>query len=133
MIMNLRLSVAAIAALVALGRAAEADILVGGPGDAREAQLNGTLICSFFNGGSNAVSINTPEIWSSTVGRVAIFDNTCRSPLAPQKTCQYASKYLQRAIYACRAITGGVEENIFGTMQIYSSTGQLLLSLPMRK
>ena len=44
----------------------------------------------------------------------------------------FATKVAQ-ATYTCRAVTGVTEENIRGTMLIYSTTGQLLLSLPMEK
>jgi hypothetical protein len=121
MIMNLRLSVAAIAALVALGGAAEADIFASAPGDGGAAQETGTVHCRIFNGGSNAVSISSREIWTSSSGgfRFPAYGDTCQAPLRPQNSCLYYGKYTRRgAAYASRAITGGAEENISGTMEI---------------
>ena len=49
MIINLRLGVAAIAALIALGGTAEADILTAGPGYGGPEQVNGKVVCCHRN------------------------------------------------------------------------------------
>ena len=131
--MNWRLSLAAIAALVALDGTARADILASGPGDGGPAQAGGTVVCRLFNAGSSATTITAPEIWSSFTGKVAPSHDECTGTLAAQKFCQYFLAQATRATYACRAVTSGVEENIRGTILIYGTTGQLLLSLPMEK
>jgi hypothetical protein len=129
--MNWRLSIAAVAALIALGETAKAEILEAGPASAGAAQNNGTVTCKFFNAGSNAASIVSWEIWNAAGVRQQISDDTCGNPLAPQKFCQYVARavYYSLSTYTCRAVTSGVEENISGTMQ----TDQLLLSIPVRK
>ncbi len=52
MIMNWRLTIAAVAALIALGGTAEADILTAGPAYGGTGQLNGRVFCWLFNTGS---------------------------------------------------------------------------------
>lgn len=133
MIMSWHRGVAAIAALIALGGTARADILASGPGDAGPAQLSGVVVCRLFNAGTSAVTISAREIWSSFTGKVAVSHDECTGSLAAQKFCQYFATAASRATYACRSVTGGADENIHGTMLIFSSTGQLLLSLPMEK
>jgi hypothetical protein len=131
--MNWRLSVAAIAALVALDGTARADIIASGPGDGGPAQSGGTVVCRLFNAGGSAAAVSAREIWSSFTGKVAPSHDECTGVLAAQKFCQYFLAPASRATYACRAVTSGLEENIRGTMLIYSTTGHLLLSLPMEK
>jgi hypothetical protein len=132
-IMNWRLSVAAIAALIALDGTARADTLTSGPGDAGPSQSGGVVVCRLFNAGSSAATISAREIWSSFTGKVAPSHDECTGRLAGQKFCQYFVAPATRATYVCRAVTSGVEEEIRGTMLIFGSTGQLLLSLPMEK
>ena len=131
--MNWRLGIVAIAALIALDGTARADTFASGPGDGGPAQSGGVVVCRLFNAGGSAVTISSREIWSSFTGKVAPSHDECTGALAGQKFCQYFVGQASRATYACRAITSGVEENIRGTMLIYSSTGALLLSLPMEK
>ena len=132
-IMNWRLSVAAIAALITLDGTARADIFASGPGDGGPAQSGGTVVCRLFNAGGSAATVSSREIWSSFIGKVAPSHDECTGVLAAQKFCQYFLTPASRATFACRAVTSGLEENIRGTMLIYSTSGQLLLSLPMEK
>ena len=92
------------------------------------------MVCRLFNAGSSGVTITSREIWSSFLtAKVSLFHDECSRALAAQKFCQYFATPTDRATYVCRAVTGGTEENIRGTMLIFSTSGQLLLSLPMTK
>jgi hypothetical protein len=132
--MNWRVSIAAVAALIALGETAKAGIWEAGPGSAGPAQSNGTVTCLFFNAAvSTAASIDSREIWNSAGGREVISGDSCGNPLPQQKFCQYVARTSDNFSYTCRAVISGVEENIRGTMNIYSETGQLLLSIEMKR
>ena len=65
MIMNWRLSVAAVAVLIALGGTAEADVLTAGPVYAGPGQLNRRVFCWLFNTGTTNATISSRKIWSS--------------------------------------------------------------------
>jgi len=133
-IMKWRLSIAAAAALIALGGAAKAGILASAPGEAGPAQVGAAVVCRLFNAGSSSVTVSSREIWSSFLtAKVAISHDECTRALGAQKFCQYFMSPADRATYACRAVISGVEEDVRGTMLIFSSSGQLLLSLPMTK
>ena len=130
--MKWRLSVVAIAALIALGGTAEAGILTAGPSYGGAEQLvNGALVvCHLFNTGGAAAVISTRQLFNSSRGLITPVGNTCTSALAPQKSCDYYAK-TGPGTYTCRVVL--TEGTLAGTMEIYSSTDQLLVSVPMTK
>ena len=65
MIIKWRLTIAAVAALIALGGTAQADILTAGPAYGGSGQLNGRVFCWLFNTGSSGATIPTRQIWNS--------------------------------------------------------------------
>ncbi len=132
MIMNWRLSVAAVAVLIALGGIAKADILTAGPVYAGTGQLNGRVFCWLFNTGSSSATLPTRQIWNSLKGSVALTGDSCTGTLATGKSCEYFAG-AGTGTYTCRAITNGIENNISGTMQIYNSADVLLVTVPMAK
>jgi hypothetical protein len=132
MIMNWRRSIAAIVALVALGGTAEADILMAGPGYGGPEQVNGKVVCWLFNAGSTNVTIPTRQIFHSRLGSATLAGDTCTVALAPLKTCSYYATAVA-GTHTCRAITSGADENISGSIQIYTPADHPLLSLSMKK
>jgi hypothetical protein len=133
MIMKWHLSVAAVAALIALGGTAEAgETLTAGPTYGGAEQLvNGALVvCQLFNTGSTTAVISSRQIFNSSRGLIAAVGNTCTSALLPLKSCEYYAK-TGPGTYTCRAVIN--EGTLTGTMEIYSSTDQLLVSVPMTK
>jgi hypothetical protein len=133
MIMKWHLSIAAIAAVIALGGTAEAgETLTAGPSYGGAEQLtNGALVvCHLFNTGSTTAVISTRQLFNSSRGLVTPVGNTCTSALAPQKSCDYYAK-TGPGTYTCRVVV--TEGSLAGTMEIYSSTDQLLVSVPMTK
>jgi hypothetical protein len=132
--MNWRLTIAAAAMLIALGRTAEADILTAGPAYAGPGQLNGRVFCWLFNTGTTSVTISNREIWSSIKlpASIALSGDSCKPVLAPGRSCQFFAG-TGTGTYTCRAITNGVENDIVGTMQMYNSSDVLLVTIPMAK
>jgi hypothetical protein len=133
MIMKWHLSIAAVAALIALGGTAEAgETLTAGPAYCGAEQLaNGALVvCQLFNTGSATAVISSRQLFNSSRGSIAPVGNTCTSALAPLKSCEYYAK-TGSGTYTCRAVI--TEGTLAGTMEIYSSTDQLLVSVPMTK
>ena len=129
--MNWRRGVAAVAALIALGGTAEADILSAGPGYGGPEQVNGKVVCWLFNAGSTNVTIPTRQIFHSRLGSATLAGDTCTVALAPQKTCSYYATAVA-GTYTCRVVTSGTEENISGSMEIYTPADYPLVSLPMK-
>jgi hypothetical protein len=133
MIMKWHLSIAAIAALITLAGPAEAgETLTAGPSYGGAEQLtNGALVvCHLFNTGGATAVISTRQLFNSSRGLITPVGNTCTSALAPQKSCDYYAK-TGPGTYTCRAVI--TEGTLAGTMEIYSSTDQLLVSVPMTK
>ena len=133
MIMKWHLSVAAIAALVALGGSAEAgEVLTAGPSYGGAGQLtNGALVvCHLFNTGNGTATISYRQIFNSSRGSITPVGNTCISGLPPQKSCDYYAK-AGAGTYTCRAVIA--DGYVTGTMEIYDASVQLLVSVPMSK
>jgi hypothetical protein len=134
MIMNWRLSVAAVAVLIALGGTAEADVLTAGPVYAGSGQLNGRVFCWLFNTGTTNATISSREIWSSIKlpASVALTGDSCNTVLMPGRSCQFFAG-TGTGTYTCRANTNGIDNRISGTMQLYNSADVLLVTIPMAK
>jgi len=133
MIMKWHLSIAAIAALIALSGTAEAgEILTAGPAYGGDEQLTGgsSVVCALFNTGSNTARISLTEIINSKGGgtAVTILSNSCAGTLLPEKTCDYFA-HTSSGTYTCRAVI--TEGNVTGTMAIYNASNHLLVSFPM--
>jgi hypothetical protein len=138
MIMKWRLSVAAIAALIALGGTAEAGILTAGPAYGGAGGISGKVVCWLFNTGNTTVTVSSRQIFSTDGGftnlPVSVTSDGCKNPLGAEKGCQFSASASASAVaYTCRAVISGVEENVGGTMQILSPTSQLMLTIPMKK
>jgi len=133
MIMKWRRSVAAIAALIALGGTAEAgEILTAGPIYGGKDQLtNGALVvCQLFNTGNGNAVISYRQIFNSSKGLIALVGNTCISALPAQKSCDFYAR-TGPGTYTCRAVV--TEGAVTGTLAIYSADDHLLVSVPMSK
>ena len=134
-IMNGRLSIAVVAALIAFGGTAEARILTAGPAFAAGAS-NGQVFCWLFNTGSNPVTVAARQILvtgGSSYGQFTISGDGCRNPLGVNKGCLFSASIGPYAeAYTCLAVVTGVEEDVSGTMQIMSSTRQILLTIPLK-
>jgi hypothetical protein len=135
MTMKWHRSVAAIAALIALGGTAEAgEILTAGPAYGGDEQLasGSSVVCALFNTGSTPAVISLRQIINSKGGgtAVTIVSSSCTSALLPEKTCDYFA-HTSSGTYTCRAVI--TEGNVTGTMAIYSASNHLLVSVPMTK
>jgi hypothetical protein len=135
MIVNRLLSIAAAIALIALGGTARAAILTAGPAYGGPGLVNMRVDCRLFNTGTTEVTISSREIWSNSTP-VGQLRNTCAGALAPGKSCVFFLEIQgpttgDRTDYTCRAVTNGIDNNVSGTIQIY--TKQVLATMPMRK
>lgn len=133
MIMNWRLAIAAVAALIMLGGTAEADILTAGPSYAGPGQVGGRVFCWLFNTGSSSVTISTRQILNSLRGPNSVaLTNSCTATLLAGRSCEFFAG-TGAGTYTCRAITNGAENDVVGTMQMYNSSDVLLVTIPMAK
>jgi hypothetical protein len=77
MIIKGRLSIAAVAALIAFGGTAEAGILTAGPVYAVGA-TNGKVVCWLFNAGINTVTVSARQIFNTDGGDTNVYSNSAR-------------------------------------------------------
>jgi hypothetical protein len=74
--------------------------------------------------------ISSRQIFNSSRGLITLVGNSCTSALLAQRSCDYYAK-TGPGTYTCRAVIN--EGTVTGTMEIYSSADQLLVSVPMSK
>jgi hypothetical protein len=134
--MNGRLSIAAVAALIAFGGTAEARVLTAGPAFTNGSS-NGKVICWLFNTGSSTATVAARQVFftdgDSSNGQLTVSSDGCRNPLGVNRGCQFsASTGPFVNAYTCLAVVTGVEEDVSGAMQVMSSTGEVLLTVPLK-
>jgi len=132
--MNWRLTAAVMVAFVVLGGTAQADTLIGGPAYGAASEVGGIVICSIFNGGTQSVTVPYRQIYDQLGNQLALTSDNCNVTLGAGKTCFYEAAIGSPARFlSCRAITNGIDNTVSGTVELFNSTGQFLLSTPMHK
>jgi|SRR5215470_4680200 len=132
MIAYTRVAATAIAALIALGGVAKADILSGGPLYAGSpAEIGGTVVCRLFNAGIASITVSTRQIWDNTGASVVLSSDTCTVAIASGKYCAYTAKIAGNLAFSCRAVTNGIDNNVSGVIEIDNSANQPLQLIPL--
>ena len=132
MIAYTRVAATAIVALIALGGAAKADILSGGPLYAGSpAEIGGTVVCRLFNAGISSITVSTRQIWDNTGASDGLFSDSCGVPVTPGKYCAYTAKIAGNLAFSCRAVTNGIDNNVSGVIEIDNSANQPLQLIPL--
>jgi hypothetical protein len=131
-----RLSIAAVAALISIGGTAEAGVLTAGPAYISVGGSNGRVVCWLFNTGTTPVTVFSRRIFAYDSGNtnslLPVTSDACENPLGADRGCQFsASTGPFVGAYTCKAVVTGVEEDVSGTMQVMSPTGQVLLTVPL--
>jgi hypothetical protein len=132
MIAYTRVATTAIAALIALGGVAQADILSGGPLYAGSpAELNGFVNCRLFNAGVYGVTVTNRQIFDNTGASVVLFTDSCSPVVTAGKYCAYTAKITGNFAFSCRAVTNGIDNNVSGVIEIDNSANQPLFVIPL--
>jgi hypothetical protein len=124
----------AIAALIALGGVAEADILSGGPLYGGASSVGGVVTCRFFNTGISNVTFSSRQIWANTGSSVSLISDSCNVAIAPGKYCAYSAGITGNFAYSCRAVINGIDNNVSGEMDIVvGAPAAVLFVLPLHQ
>jgi hypothetical protein len=118
-----------VAVLLGNGLMAYADtlgaVMWGGPTQAK-------VVCTFFNGGSGTVDIQSLGIYGGNGVPANIAVNTCGANLAPFKTCYFFANVPVSGTNACNVILSPSGADIRGEMQVQNASGVVINSGPIR-
>jgi hypothetical protein len=129
-----RVATTAIAALIALGGVAQADILSGGPlYGGSPAEINGFVNCRIFNAGGYTVTVSIRQIWDNTGASVVLLSDSCGVAVAAGKYCAYTAKITGNLAFSCRAVTNATDNNVSGVIEIDNSASQPLFVIPLHR
>jgi hypothetical protein len=132
-IMYKRLTLTALATLIGLGGAAQADMLASGQAYGGVSSINGTVTCRIFNFGLTPVTITARQIWTNTSASITPTSDTCNVPLASTHACAYAQSPTSNLAYSCRIIAAGTEVNVSGVTEIQNPSHDVLSVVPMHR
>ena len=134
MVAHARVVGTAIAALIALGGVAQADILSGGPLYGGAPSIGGVVTCRFFNTGTSNVTFAHRQIWANTGSLVPLISDSCNVATAPGKYCAYSAGITGNFAYSCRAVINGINNNVSGEMDIVvGAPANVLFVLPLHR
>ena len=124
----------AIAALIALGGVAEADIFTGGPLYGGASSTGGVVTCRFFNAGTSNVTFAYRQIWANTGSLVSLVSDSCNVAVGAGKYCAYSAGITGNFAYSCRAVINGIDNNVSGEMDITEGApATVLFVLPLHQ
>lgn len=131
--MRLRLSLTALATLIGLGGAAQAEIYASGPAYGGGASIGGTVTCRIINVGLTTVTITSRQIIDNTSSQVPPAADNCNVALAPGKNCSYLAVIGGNLAYSCRITATGVDVRLSGVTEIQSPAHAVLNAIPLQK
>jgi hypothetical protein len=131
--MHKPLAIAAFAAAVGLGAAAQADMLSGGPVYGGPASVSGTVTCRVFNFGVFPVTIGLRQIFNNAGGLAALNSDSCGVSLASTKTCQFSAPITGNFAFSCRIFESGNDGNVSGVAEIQAPNHSVLNTVPLQR
>ena len=131
--MNIRLTQVALAGLIGLSGAAQADMLGGGPVYGGPASVGGQITCRIFNYGLSPVTITTRQIWNNTNSLQSLVSDTCNVVLQPARYCAFTASIVGNFAFSCRVVATGTDVKLSGVAEVKNSSSTVLSSVPLYK
>lgn len=122
-----------VAVLIGLGTVASADTLAGGPVYGGASSVGGTVTCRVFNAGQGSLSLTTREIVNNAGGVVTLSFDTCNVGISPAQSCEYGGPITGNFAFSCHMFETGVDGIVTGVVEIQSSGGTVLNTVPLKK
>lgn len=90
------------------------------------------IVCQFFNGGGQPVSILNPRIIDQFGTSFELTGNQCTQPLAPLGTCGIFVDNSESRSWSCRARISPSKVNVRGVLDIRLSDGTVMAQIELR-
>ena len=125
------LSFAALAVLISLCQAGQADILYGGPlSGGTAANLGGIVSCTIFNFSPAPVVITQRRIFAHTGAAAAHVFDTCNVPLGRFKSCSFGATVGVGLLYSCRALYSGTP--LLSGVMLIAKSNEVIQQIPLQ-
>ncbi|WP_133717204.1 MULTISPECIES: hypothetical protein [Methylocaldum] len=131
--MNVRLTFAALAALIGFCGTAQAEIFAGGPAYGGPGSVGGNISCRIFNYGLSPVTITQRQIFTNTNETVAPSSDTCDAELQPATYCAFVAPIQGNLAYSCWLTATGTDTRLSGVAEIQASDFSVLNAVPIQK
>ncbi len=118
-------------AAIGIANAAYAETLASAPAYPGNPS-GGTVTCRLFNAGLAGASITQRQIIDNLGDITTLSSDTCNVTLNPSKYCAFSTPATGNLAYSCRVVTGGIDENIRGEIDVIVSLSQFI-SLQLSK
>jgi len=126
-----RSSFAALAVLISLCQAGQAEILYGGPLSGGASSGGSIVSCTIFNFSSAAVDITQRRIFANSGAAVANIFDGCNVPLGRLKSCSFGAATAELVLYSCRAVYAGNTPKLSGVMLI-AKNNEVIQQIPLQ-
>lgn len=113
-----RFAVGALAVLISLCQAGQAEVIVGGPLYGGVNSQGGTITCRIFNFSATAVTLTQRRLYSNAGTVLVPTSDDCGAALQPLKSCSFSRNIYANWAFSCRAAYPGTTPRLSGVVEI---------------